>query len=63
MSSMIASWTRRDWALSLAALAQTPPAVPADELAAYREQLHRISAQLAKFDLRMSVEPAFQFKP
>jgi hypothetical protein len=57
---------------SAAALAQapltTPPSMPPlpknpeEELKAARDQGHQTGEQLAKFDLPMSVEPAFQFK-
>jgi hypothetical protein len=46
-----------------AAKAQTPAPAPAADLsAAAKEQVHKYSETLAKFDLPMSTEPAFQFK-
>jgi hypothetical protein len=43
--------------------AQTPdPATPGDLNATAKEQVHKHSETLAKFDLPMSTEPAFQFK-
>ena len=46
-----------------AASAQAPaPAAPEDLNAAAKEQVHKHSETLAKFDLPMSTEPAFQFK-
>ncbi len=40
---------------------QAPPP-PGDLNAAAKEQVHKHSETLAKFDLPMSTEPAFQFK-
>ena len=46
-----------------AASAQAPaPAAHEDISAAAKEQVHKYSETLAKFDLPMSTEPAFQFK-
>jgi hypothetical protein len=46
-----------------AAGTQAPaPAAPQDLTAAAKEQVHKYSETLAKFDLPMSTEPAFQFK-
>ncbi len=46
-----------------AASAQAPaPAAPEDLNAAAKEKVHKYSETLAKFDLPMSTEPAFQFK-
>jgi hypothetical protein len=43
--------------------AQAPaPAPPGDLNTASKEQVHKHSETLAKFDLPMSTEPAFQFK-
>ena len=45
--------------------AQTPPAAPgqAEDLnAAAKEQVRKHSETLARFDLPMATEPAFQFK-
>ena len=45
------------------ASAQAPaPAAPEDLNAAAKEKVHQYSETLAKFDLPMSTEPAFQFK-
>ena len=38
------------------------PAPPGDLNAAAKEQVHKHSETLAKFDLPMSTEPAFRFK-
>ena len=38
------------------------PALPGDLNAAAKEQVHKHSEALAKFDLPMSTEPAFRFK-
>jgi hypothetical protein len=38
------------------------PAAPQDLTAAAKEQVRKYSETLAKFDLPMSTEPAFQFK-
>ena len=46
-----------------AADAQTPaPAPPTDLNATAKAQVRKYSETLAKFDLPMSTEPAFQFK-
>jgi hypothetical protein len=46
-----------------AAQAPTPATAPSADLsAAAKEQVHKYSETLAKFDLPMSTEPAFQFK-
>jgi hypothetical protein len=46
-----------------AAGTQAPaPASPPDLTAAARDQVRKYSETLAKFDLPMSTEPAFQFK-
>ena len=46
-----------------AAGTQAPaPAAPLDLNTAAKEQVHKHSETLAKFDLPMSTEPAFQFK-
>lgn len=45
-----------------AAHAQTPAPAPTADPNAAREQVHKHSETLAKFDLPMSTEPAFQFK-
>jgi hypothetical protein len=46
-----------------AASTQGPaPAAPQDLTAAAKEQRRKYSETLAKFDLPMSTEPAFQFK-
>ena len=46
-----------------AASSQAPaPAAPEDVNAAAKEQVRKYSETLAKFDLPMSTEPAFQFK-
>jgi hypothetical protein len=60
--------TRRQLATALtsaAALAQTPsgpPATPDDELKAARDRLKANGAALAKQEVPMATEPAFQFK-
>ena len=60
--------TRRQLATALtsaAALAQTPsgpPAAPEDELKAARDRVTANGAALAKQEVPMAVEPAFQFK-
>jgi len=60
--------TRREWAaaVSVAALggaeAQQPASSPADELAAARERLAANRDALAKQEVPMALEPAFQFK-
>jgi hypothetical protein len=61
--------TRRQLATALAsaaALAQTPsgpPATPQDELKAAQDRLTANGAALAKQEVPMATEPAFQFKP
>jgi len=63
--------TRRQMAVALAgaAPAATSAAVPAqsapqqDPLAAAREQIGESIASMEEFDLPMSAEPAFVFKP
>jgi len=42
---------------------EKPQAPPEDELSAARKQVESNAAALAKFDLPMSTEPAFLFKP
>ena len=42
--------------------APAPRLAPADLTAAAKEQVRKNSETLAKFDLPMSTEPAFQFK-
>jgi hypothetical protein len=61
--------TRRELPAALvapaAAMAQAPaPAPPAggDDLKAAREQTRRTGETLAKFEVPMATEPAFQFK-
>jgi hypothetical protein len=60
--------TRRQLATALtaaAALAQTPsgpPAAPEDELKAARDRLKANGAALARQEVPMATEPAFQFK-
>ena len=60
--------TRRQLATALtsaAALAQTPsgpPATPEEELKAARDRLKANGATLAKQEVPMATEPAFQFK-
>jgi hypothetical protein len=61
--------TRRKLALAIAgsgaagALAQTPaPQNQPDDLEAARRRVHAIGALLAKYQVPMSTEPAFQFK-
>jgi hypothetical protein len=60
--------TRRQLATALtsaAALAQTPsgpPAAPEDELKVARDRLKAYSALLAKQEVPVAAEPAFQFK-
>ena len=57
-------FTRRKLAAALlapAAAAQTP-APPVDEAHAARDRIKANAEQLAKVDLPMSTEPAFQFK-
>lgn len=60
--------TRRQLATALtsaAALAQTPsgpPATPEDELKAARDRLKANGAALARQEVPMATEPAFQFK-
>jgi len=46
----------------VAANAQTPPAAGQDWDSAARESHRQNSAALAKFEIPMSLEPAFQFK-
>ena len=48
-------------ATAAAAQAPSPPANPADELRAAREQSARTSEALAKVDVPMDTEPAFHF--
>ena len=61
-------FTRRQLATALtsaAALAQTPsgpPATPEEELKAARDRLKANGATLAKQEVPMATEPAFQFK-
>ena len=60
-------FTRRELAAVLtpaaAAIAQTPaPAAPADELAVARARYKASADALARQDVPMDVEPAFQFK-
>jgi hypothetical protein len=45
-----------------AAGTQAPAPAPPEDLNAAREQVRKHSETLAKFDLPMSTEPAFQFK-
>ena len=47
--------------LAPAALAQTP-AAPEDELKAARDRIKAYGETLAKVEIPMSTEPAFQFK-
>jgi len=60
--------TRRQLATALtsaAALAQTPsgpPATPGEELKAARDRFTANGAALAKQEVPMATEPAFQFK-
>ena len=60
--------TRRQLATALtsaAALAQTPsgpPATPEDELKAARDRFQANGAALARQEVPMATEPAFQFK-
>ena len=60
--------TRRQLATALtsaAALAQTPsgpPATPEDELKAARDRFQANGAALAKQEVPVATEPAFQFK-
>jgi hypothetical protein len=60
--------TRRQLATALtaaAALAQTPsgpPATPEDELKAARDRFQANGAALARREVPMATEPAFQFK-
>jgi hypothetical protein len=60
--------TRRQLATALtsaAALAQTPsgpPATPEEELKAARDRAQSNGAALAKLEVPVAVEPAFQFK-
>ena len=60
--------TRRQLATALtsaAALAQTPsgpPATPEEELKAARDRVAANGAALARQEVPMAVEPAFQFK-
>ena len=60
--------TRRQLATALtsaAALAQTPsgpPATPEDELKAARDRVKANGAALAKQEVPVATEPAFQFK-
>ena len=60
--------TRRQLATALtaaAALEQTPsgpPAAPEDELKAARDRLKANGAALARQEVPMATEPAFQFK-
>ena len=62
--------TRRDLAVALGSAAgiasvhaQEPPASQPEDLnAAAREQIRKSREALAKVDLPMSTEPAFQFK-
>ena len=60
--------TRRQLATALtsaAALAQTPsapPATPDEELKAARDRLQANGAALARQEVPMATEPAFQFK-
>jgi hypothetical protein len=60
--------TRRQLATALtsaAALAQTPsgpPATPDEELKAARDRVQVSGAALAKQEVPMATEPAFQFK-
>lgn len=49
-------------AAALHAASNQAPAPPDDLNAAAREQVRKHSETLAKFDLPMSTEPAFQFK-
>jgi hypothetical protein len=64
--------TRRQWTAVLAAapaLAQTPPpagekpATPPDDLKTAVEQMQRNSEQLRRFEIPLSAEPSFAFKP
>jgi hypothetical protein len=60
--------TRRQLAIALtsaAALAQTPsgpPATPEEELKAARDRVQANGAVLARQEVPMATEPAFQFK-
>ena len=60
--------TRRQLATALssaAALAQTasgPPTTPEEELKAARERVQAYGAALARQEVPMAAEPAFQFK-
>jgi len=61
--------TRRQLATVLApavalagAAAPQPPAAPDDELRAARDRIRANGEALARHDLPMAVEPAFQFK-
>lgn len=61
-------FTRREMAAGLMAAAPVfataaPDNAGKDPLAAAREQVHDTAKELAKFDLPMSAEPAFVFKP
>ena len=49
-------------AAALHAAGAQAPAPPGDLNAAAKEQVHKHSETLAKFDLPMSTEPAFQFR-
>jgi hypothetical protein len=42
---------------------QAPASTPPEEPNAAAKEVHKNSETLAKFDLPMSTEPAFQFKP
>jgi hypothetical protein len=58
--------TRRTLAFSAlagAAAAQTPPAGPTDELEEARKQTEATSQALLHYEISMSAEPAFQFRP
>ncbi|HYP14088.1 MAG TPA: hypothetical protein VEQ63_09205 [Bryobacteraceae bacterium] len=60
--------TRRDLAFTLvlpaSLLAQeTPPAAPADELGAARQQIQRNAEQLRAFQVPVATEPSIVFKP
>jgi hypothetical protein len=64
---MLMKLTRRQLAaavVSATAMAQTPqtPARPADELQAARERIKANGETLARQEIPMATEPAFQFK-
>jgi hypothetical protein len=56
--------TRRELAAAVLAAAPIPAQIPADDLLkAARDRLKSNSDALAKVEVPMTTEPAFQFKP